>query len=488
MKHIPTKPKKKANPLDILKGKDKKKKEKPVKKEVVQDGVGEVFTLPMQVEAVKAPPKLPTGVPRIPQPKDRETREIDAATPIITPTYCKAGGQKPQSRIRMGVSHSQQITSVLEGLEDPEGFLSNLIAKRLEYVSSTILRISIYPDCQPDRCNMPDSIVRACIGMMEKFDFTYGPITKVKDIVESAAGMGCLNSIDTMGGEDVISHAFCLVYLMFLLRVSRTKIAEMLKNENVQVRALAALFSRYVTPPTRLVTDLSRALTCSLPVCISDDDGEERTMPLSEFTERLLKPRANPDFLDTTFPPFSPEEELYVNSMIARYREEFKQRTERNKDKPKEEKPQLTDVERKIAKKAAKKKAEREAKEEMRNFKRKYQSRSTLLHGFADAGTQMSWVAFRANMNNETSEALAAEQERQRLRVQKELYEKALKDAEEEAKKPKEISEMEITQKPSKRAVKRAATEARQKAESEKQAKKAKKTTKLQQVSDAYLF
>eukprot|EP01059_Diplonema_ambulator_P008394 TRINITY_DN18003_c0_g1_i1.p1 TRINITY_DN18003_c0_g1~~TRINITY_DN18003_c0_g1_i1.p1 ORF type:complete len:506 (+),score=223.66 TRINITY_DN18003_c0_g1_i1:40-1518(+) len=490
MKHIPAKVKK-GNPLELLKAKEKTKGKKVEKDKARKlQGVGEVLPLPKDE---LAPPKLPTSKPSIPLPKEREVVVIDCNTPIITPAICKPRpDMKAQARIRMGVPVHEWVSShMAEAEQDPNTFLQLKVTDRHNYVSHNTISIAKYPTLKPDRCNMAEDIVIAIIGMMERFDFTYAPLTKARDIIDSATSLTCLNAIDIMEGEDVVSHAFCLVYQMFLIRLSRSKALEMLKNSNHQVRALAAIYLRYTTPPARLVQDLKWVINCPQSVCISDEETE-LTMPLSEFIERLLKPNANPDFLDTVFPPFSPEEVLYVNSMVTRYREEARQRAERNKDVPHEEKPKMTDLERKIHRKAKKRQAEKEAKEAAREFKVKHGKFATLLHGFGDAGTQMSWVAYRAYMNNETAEATEAELQKKRLEIQKELFEREMKQAEEESKRPKEISEIEITQGVkdkaplSKRAAKRAAKEEREQVQARKKAK-TKDKSKLQKVADSYL-
>eukprot|EP01063_Lacrimia_lanifica_P009812 TRINITY_DN16678_c0_g1_i1.p1 TRINITY_DN16678_c0_g1~~TRINITY_DN16678_c0_g1_i1.p1 ORF type:complete len:496 (+),score=213.95 TRINITY_DN16678_c0_g1_i1:142-1629(+) len=423
-------------------------------------------------------------------PKARAVTEVGASTAIITPEYCRPREDaKATTRVRSGVPMVRAVADKLEREPDScnDAFLQELVARRMASTAGHVVKVAAFPGREAFRMNMDESLATACKEMMERSDFTYGAMTCAKDVADSALHLPCLTSVETLEEGDFVSHAFCLVYQLFLSRTMRSKLQTLLRHDNLTVRAIALIYMRYVTPPAQLLRELqlTHVLNEDGPVVIKEEKGKDVTMPLSEFAQRLLLTTANNDFLDAMFPVYTAEEQAYLKRCLPLIKEHRACQLEYLKDHPLPPKEERD---------AARKKRQQEAAAEYAEDKRRYSAFSTMLHGFSDVGTQIGYVTYQAcAATGQSVDALKAQQEEQRLYAEMENYARAQEAARaaEEARlaQPNAVDHIDIKKKAKKapaKPAKRKAEEAPQ--DGEKKTGKKRKKTKLQKDADTYLF
>ncbi|KAJ9463165.1 hypothetical protein DIPPA_30786 [Diplonema papillatum] len=449
--HIPSLPKA-TNPLALLKAAQKKRELEKKRKADAASAPPATAAAPAAPPAKAAAAAEPAAAPQpkaavfaraeIKAPAELPTAVIRADTPIVTPQYCK---QRPDmavsARVRPGVPLTKPVREKLaEGeLACDNDFLRDLVADRMVAIAGQELRVA---DLSASRgrswaqLNMENDVASACVEMIERFDFTYGGVATAADLIEAAQGVHCLSAIETLAGNDVVSHAFCLVYTMFLLRFSRTKLIAMLKSDNPYVRGLALIFLRYTATPTQFAKDVKQGAASSGPgsVCVADEADGAEEKSYKEFVDLLCE--QEPEFLETAFPAWTREEAEYVSRVVSQERVIASMAAATGPPKKQYSKEEVREM-------RVKRRAEgRAAADELRK-KTKY---ATLLDGFRDAGTQMAWVSYRAAAQNQTSDSVAARYEAQRLQDEIAKFEALQKEAEERAEEgPQAITQIEVT-------------------------------------------
>eukprot|EP01062_Namystynia_karyoxenos_P071829 TRINITY_DN6758_c0_g1_i1.p2 TRINITY_DN6758_c0_g1~~TRINITY_DN6758_c0_g1_i1.p2 ORF type:complete len:634 (+),score=221.41 TRINITY_DN6758_c0_g1_i1:75-1904(+) len=296
-----------------------------------------------------------------------------------------------------------------------EAARDKLARRRADYVSQKAehaLGVHPYPGHEPLQMNMGADVARACLDVIECYDLTYACFTSVNDVIESAAE---LSSVGAVGGDDRVSHCFCLVYLLFLLRVSKKQLRRMQEHGSCYVRAVAAIYLRFVAPPRTLCTLLRQGVAVAdRSVCMAEAAGEfeREDAPFNEFIIRLLG--EGPDCLDAGFPAFNKQEEDYVSRSIHRWVMEIeaKRKAEASRDVDAQLREQLDSEE------------ERERHEQIR---RRF-TFGTMLYGFDNLQTQLGWVTYSVGPEEERI-ALQRQLELQREEEKLEAHRRAAEEA-----------------------------------------------------------
>ena len=238
-----------TNPLAVIKAAKKKAAEKQLadkkaaeeqlkRAEAVKTGA----LLPGHDEAEPEAPALPaaTSFEALSTPKERACEYVNHESRVIAPQYCRPREDNTTAvqRLRTGVPVPEYVKGKME--VDPENctddFLQEVVARRFKWTRQNCTRVYDFSDgggAGPQQMNMEDELVTACKGMMERFDFTYGGIQSFKHLADGVENLHGLQAIeDCDESEDaVVSHAFCLVYHLFLLRLTQRGLSDLLYHK-----------------------------------------------------------------------------------------------------------------------------------------------------------------------------------------------------------------------------------------------------------------
>eukprot|EP01060_Flectonema_neradi_P028631 TRINITY_DN3851_c7_g1_i1.p1 TRINITY_DN3851_c7_g1~~TRINITY_DN3851_c7_g1_i1.p1 ORF type:complete len:472 (+),score=83.35 TRINITY_DN3851_c7_g1_i1:43-1416(+) len=446
-----------TNPLAMLKAVQKKKTNIRKKKEV------KAAEEAAKIEQEKGCKEVKDA--------DRGTTAVNKTSTIDTPIYCKDGINKDYTtRVRCGVPLVDVIQARTEEKQECDNnFLMSLLRTRLDHIEDHVVHVyNYYPPAENSavHMNMPAHLRKPCISLMGKYDFTYGAIYNCEQVISSSACISTLNPIERLDGKDYISHAFCLVYQLFLLRTSSRTCQKLLKRHAHKPYAVAILmmYMRYIMSPLDFIRSVSRQLITN------DEDsqvvvGEGKSVTLSRFTEMLLAPDTTDEFFEV-FPPFSEEEAKVVKTYSAKVKQTFKIPTEQEQA---EKKKKLMEE-------------KRTARLERKQMVTKLRH-TTLVPGFTDASTLMNWADYRAAVEGHTAEAVSADLVKRKLLLEREKFEQAQQAA--EARRRQEVEETAAALKK-----KKASSKKKQPAptdEDNKQKRSKVEKPKLQQVQDSYL-
>eukprot|EP01061_Rhynchopus_euleeides_P040829 TRINITY_DN7044_c0_g1_i1.p1 TRINITY_DN7044_c0_g1~~TRINITY_DN7044_c0_g1_i1.p1 ORF type:complete len:493 (+),score=149.24 TRINITY_DN7044_c0_g1_i1:532-2010(+) len=410
---MPPKAKSKAkNPLAFLKAKKAEEAQADEKRQAQQQQAKAEGTLQSFDKVAAAPPvSIPSqSAQQLPQRlPPREYRTVAPNTPILAPTFCKprtGRDQKAVARLRPGVTVNDRLKEPLEISPEKcdDTLLAQLIQTRLDNSRDSNAHICVFEGSDASafqRMNMDGDLTAACIGMMERFDFTYGSLCSVKDIDRSAASLTCLCAIEPYDGINVVSHAFCLVYCLFMLRMSANKVRALLHRGCTQSRALALIYMRYTLSASDFLDRCGRALVDDTELLLReghDVSEKDETMQIQHFTERLL---CDTDFLEAAFPAYTQEEQSYIAQALPVLKVKRAAKAA-EQDAARKAHEAIPLEERQKAAQEKKAAAEEERTELIKRTKM-----SALLPGFSDIGTQINWLTYNTYVQNANAAALA---------------------------------------------------------------------------------
>eukprot|EP01065_Artemidia_motanka_P030832 TRINITY_DN3696_c0_g1_i1.p1 TRINITY_DN3696_c0_g1~~TRINITY_DN3696_c0_g1_i1.p1 ORF type:complete len:591 (+),score=207.66 TRINITY_DN3696_c0_g1_i1:120-1775(+) len=345
-------------------------------------------------------------------PPDAEKVVVDPAS-VMRPDFvglARTGDDRMlHRRQRPGTQLVQSATEWLEAtkVRGPGAIdlwdrrCKQLVDEREAQLQERTLAVHPYRGCNPAGMNMDEEVVAACCGIMQVFDVTYASFRRVQDVIEAAKKLQSVGAVDS---EQNVSHAFCLVYTVFLLGTSKNQLKRMVVHENAYVRAIGLICCRYVFSPRVFCQFGSVVQKDNSLICIDEGSAtspkEEVTMV--EFVTRLHS--AGPEFLEANFPEFTPLEQQYVLTSLSAWQEKQRQWAARRAE---EEADPGT----------AEKKARREAESQRWAKSRRQLCSGTMLYGFQNVGSMVGWATFQGGTDEQRAAAvesarLQAEQQR----------------------------------------------------------------------------
>ena len=468
VKAMKAKPKAK-NPHALMKAKKAAEKEKESQRTKaaglvaadIREGGLDTFAAPVaatappsitDAERVLAPPAIPT-LSEVAPPAVREVNAIGPQTPVVAPAYCapregRAG--LAVARLRPGVPVNDNVKGSLEDNSEAcdDKFLASLVQGRLDNTKDSVTHVCSFGDSSEgahQRMNMDKDLTVACVSMMQNFDFTYASLCSVGDVDKSAASLPCLYAIEPFDGKSVVSHAFCLVYKLFMLRLTKTKMKWLLTHgwyafqfsglhpsvapflhcqlpfisihlphpHSPQAKVLALIYMRYTMAPADFLSKCGLALVDETEVVLQEShepNEADEVMTVGTVVETLLRER---DFLEVcfvfpcslslpthnpphpsshipqaVFPEYTEEEKAYIKAMLPRLKVE--------RTAAKATQRRLTEAMPPAERKAEHQQRRREERAAAREERRKLVDqvqKSALLYGFSDIGVQV-WFCY----------------------------------------------------------------------------------------------